>query len=229
MEKSEYPACLQEGYDLNVPEAAFNKYDSVWSTASYADNLLKSAVQVAAKNLAKSDDIDPEDVKDLALMKAARKVLRPVHREENDSSASSTSSDSENDSNDEAPNDKTLNDKTRDDEAPNDETSAADSSDEDDNAKRNTDHGSEPKSKSISPGAGSPARSTTASKGREPKMSRSRTPTIKTEGEASKPFPNTSKKRKKTVSVEYNRDPKRPKGVPALRETITTTTIREKY
>ncbi|MCJ1383984.1 hypothetical protein MMC17_007099 [Xylographa soralifera] len=244
LEQSSYPECLQEGYDLTIPKLAFSEPDSVWATVNYADELLKSAVQVAEEEEAESGERDPDQVKDIELMKAARKVLRPVHHEERDPPVSSASSSSSSASNNDPSNDPSNDDSSA------DGSSSTDSDPvEPDKNHRSKSPGVDPQVKSRasstngdpaerdrnrrskSPSADPQIKSRASFQGANPKdRSRSRSRVIKSEGTANLMTQNTGRKRKREVSMEYNRcGGKRVKGLPLLRETITTTTTRESF
>ena len=187
IDKSEYPECLQDGYDLTIPDAPFDNFDSVWAIANHADGFLKTAVKLAQKYQAENSGKDLEEAKDLALMKAARKVLRPVHHEEDDTATSSSES---------------------------------------------TDP---PPRKKV----GSKSRLRSRSRGGRIKFSptlkraRTRSRSTKAESEADSnaglALRSTSRKRKRAGSTESLPEGKKAKGLPRLRETITTTTTRESF
>ncbi|MCJ1434147.1 hypothetical protein MMC27_003514 [Xylographa pallens] len=217
LEESDYPKCLQEGYDLTIPELAFDELDSVWATACYADELLKSAVRLAEKNEAESAESDPEQMRDLELMKAARKLLRPVHREDPDAASSSSGSSSSSASNND--------DKNGDNDDNNDNSSVAGpSSTDDDPTERDGSRRSKSRLRSSS------VKSKVSSPGPAPKnRSRSCSASVKPENMANLTVQNRGRKRKREVSVEYNTRDEKLKGLPRLRETITTTTTRESF
>ena len=218
LEESDYPRCLQEGYDLTIPQLAFDELDSVWATASYADELLKSAVRLAERNEAESGESDPGQMRDLELMKAARKVLQPVHREDPDAASSSSGSSSSSASN----NDNNSDDDDDNDDDNDNSSAAGPPSADDDPAERDRRRKSKYKLRSTS------VKSRTPSQGPAPKdRSKSRSTSVKPENIAIVTIQNTGRKRNREVSVEYNTRDKRVKGLPREKETIITTTTRE--
>ncbi|MCJ1396061.1 hypothetical protein MMC18_008948 [Xylographa bjoerkii] len=203
LEASDYPECLTEGFDLTIPPKAFDDLDSLIATAFYANDILKESVTRAATAETESSVKDPEQVKDIMLVKAALKVLRPVHHESGsgDSSSEGSSSSSAND------------------DSANDDASAAGSSSHDDDPQGRSDRMSKSRSKSRSP-----------SRGADPKgKSKSRSRSVEVEDMANLKLKGKGKKRKREVSVIDTTRGKRVKGVPRIRETITTTTTRESF
>ncbi|MCJ1400886.1 hypothetical protein MMC11_004097 [Xylographa trunciseda] len=202
LEEEDYPECLQKGFDLSIPQRAFDEINSLWATANYAHELLKTSAKRAARREAANSEQDTGVLKDIELVRAALKVLYPVHHEDEDSDTSSESSN----------NDHSDNDAPTDDSADDDESQGE----------------FERRSKSRSPDPKRESRA--ASKGERPKdepRSRSRSAEIKDMG--SLEIVDKGKKRVREVSVVDVTRGKRQKGLPKVRETITTTTTRESF